>query len=501
MADRSVNHQALFKQMPVTRFLVEKSGDGFRVSDANDLAIEFFAKPMDDILNQRIEDLFSEANAKRMTESLKVCLSKQMPITMPPLPTFPGNINVPGFWMSPVYDDQDHIRWVDVIAQPSATDSSIIERERDDALLLLTSIFDASEVGILVFDRNRRIVKVNDSFERLYGWNRKDTLGKDFVEFITSDEHEAAETNYEEYVKTGDRYSGEVKVFCKDGSIANAMYTTVSLKLSHGRKFQVTTLVNITKRKQMEFSLLLAKEQADAANQAKSAFLANMSHELRTPLNAIIGFSEMMMKETFGALGDPKYNEYLGDVHVSARHLLEIINEVLDMSKIEAGRVELDEQNVDLKNLIESVIRIVSSRIVSANINIEHVSSNNVPYLHADPRIIRQILINLLTNAVKYSEKGDSVKVETTLNSKGEIEMQVVDEGLGIPKDRIQEAMEPFGQINDPSTSTQYQGTGLGLPLAKAMVEMHDGDLRLTSVEGEGTTVSVTFPARRVCKD
>jgi len=288
-----------------------------------------------------------------------------------------------------------------------------------------------------------------------------------------------------------------VKVLCKNGAIANALYTTVALKLSHGRRFQVTTLVDITKRKQMEFSLRFAKDQADAANHAKSAFLANMSHELRTPLNAIIGFSEMMLNSTFGPLGNKKYEEYLGDVHLSARHLLDIINEVLDMSKIEAGRVELDEQEIDLDGLIDAVIRIVTSREFSTNLKIEQVKNANISKLYADPRLVRQILINLVTNAVKYSARGGVIEVEANENEEGEIQIIVADQGVGIPADRIQEAMEPFGQIHDPTKSVEYQGTGLGLPLAKAMAELHGGQFKLKSQEDVGTTVTIIFPKTR----
>ncbi|MEZ5901837.1 MAG: PAS domain-containing sensor histidine kinase [Alphaproteobacteria bacterium] len=419
-------------------------------------------------------------------------------MTVPSLPTFPGNIQVPGFWINPIYGDDEQICWLDVIAQPSVTDSSIVERERDDALLLLTSIFDVSEVGIIVSDRNRRIVKINDSFERIYGWNRKDMLGKDFVDFVTADEREIALDNHENYITSGVRSAGDVKIIRKNGEIANALYTTATLELSHGRRFQVTTIVDITERKQMEHSLRMAKEQADSANHAKSAFLANMSHELRTPLNAIIGFSEMMIKETFGPLGHEKYNEYLEDVHLSARHLLEVINEVLDMSKIEAGRVDLHEQDIDLATLCDSVCRIVTSKIFSTDLKIEQIIGSDLPKLFADPRLVRQILINLITNAVKYSKKGGVIKVQTIMEATGEISLIVSDQGVGIPADKIQEAMEPFGQIYDPVRSSTYQGTGLGLPLAKAMMELHSGELKLESVVDQGTTVTVTFPKDRV---
>ncbi len=497
MSDRPVDHKAMFDQMPVTRFLIERSGENFVVREANYLAIEFFGKSREEIENHPIDDLFSKGNVKRMSESLKVCIEKKMAVTVPSLPSFPGNIQVPGFWINPVFNDADEIVWLDVIAQPSATDSSIVEKQRDDALLLLTSIFDVSEVGILVFDHNRRIVKVNDSFERIYGWNRKDTLGKDFVGFLIDEEQSAARKRYEAHIKGKERTSGEVSLLRKDGSIANTVYTSVSLALSHGRRFQVTTLVDITKHKQMEISLKFAKEQADAANHAKSAFLANMSHELRTPLNAIIGFSEMIMKETFGAIGNDKYTEYLSDIHLSARHLLEIINEVLDMSKIEAGKVDLDEQIVDLKALIESVVRIMASRGFSNGLEIRDIIERDLPCLYADPRLVRQVLINLVSNAVKYSNNGGGIDVEATTNEAGAVILKVKDYGVGIPADQLEEVMQPFGQIHDPAQSASYQGTGLGLPLARAMVELHGGELSLDSIENEGTTVLVSFPVER----
>ncbi len=495
---KTVDYKRLFDQTPVARFLVGKSSQGFFVISANDIALKFFDHPREEVINRLIDELFIPENSKRMTESLKVCMDKQSPVTVPSLKNVPGHFTVPGFWIYPIFDDEGVVKILDVVAQPSITDSSIVERERDDALLLLTSIFDASEVGILVFDRNRRIVKTNDSFERIFGWSRKDSLGKDFVDFLTDDAHKEALENFENYIKSGQRHSGEVKIHCKDGSIANTIYTTVTMELSHNRNFQVTTLVDITQRKQMEYSLKFAKEQADAANHAKSLFLANMSHELRTPLNAIIGFSEMIMNETFGPVGNDKYIEYLNDVHLSAKHLLEIINEVLDMSKIEAGRVELAEQDIDVKKLIETVMRMVISRVSDSNIQIHFNHPDEVSKLRADPRLVRQILINILTNAVKYTSKGGEIFIRLRTNTDDELVIEIEDRGIGIPSDKISDVMEPFGQIHEPTKSSVYQGTGLGLPLAKAMVELHDGKFKLHSVEGEGTKVTICFPDYRV---
>jgi PAS domain S-box-containing protein len=496
MGNGSVNHKALFDQMPVPRFLVEKSGAGFVVRVANDKAIKHFESDCKNIIGATIEDLFTKKNAALINESLKVSMSKKMAVTVPPLPNFPGDAFVPGLWVNPIFDG-DRVLWLDVIAQPSATDTSIVQRERDDAFLLLSSIFDVSEVGLLVFDRKRRIVKVNDSFERIFGWNRHDTLSKDFIEFVVPEEHVMAQDNYEAYLEAGTRNTGDVKILCKDGSIANALYTTARLDLSHGRRFQVTTLVDVTAQKQLEQSLRIAKEQADAANRAKSAFLANMSHELRTPLNAIIGFSEMMVNETFGPLGSEKYNEYCGDVNMSAKHLLEIINEVLDMSKIEAGRVELDEQPIDLSELIISIKRITDSRMLESNLIIQDKIQEGLPALKGDPRLIRQILINLTANAVKFSNKEGIILIQAKADKQGRVMLRVSDQGVGIPADKIEEAMKPFGQIHDPSQASIYQGTGLGLPLAKAMAELHGADFKLESEEKKGTRVTITFPKSR----
>jgi len=492
-----IDYQKIFEQMPVVRFLLDKVGDNYRFVEVNSSACRYLGLEKEEILGQTVDELFSLAGAQYMNASLDVCAQKKSPVTIPASPSFPGNMKISGFWVHPVFDGDD-VQFLDVLAHPSAVDSSIIERERDDALLLLTSIFDASEVGILVFDRQRRIVKINDSFERIFGWDRKDTLGKDFVEFLPEDDQTAAQDNYKEFIKRGERTSGEAQIICKDGGMANTLYTTVSLELSHGRRFQVTTLVDITKRKQMEYSLRFAKDQADAANSAKSAFLANMSHELRTPLNAIIGFSEMIMTEAFGPLGHAKYNEYSADVHLSAKHLLEIINEVLDMSKIEAGRVELAEQDIDLEKLFSTVLRLFRSRLEQTNLRIKMSCEEGLPKLKADPRLLRQILINLITNSIKYSNKNGKIDLDVKMNNDGEVVMTVSDDGVGIPADQIQNAMEPFGQIHDPTKASIYQGTGLGLPLSKAMTELHGGRFRLQSVEGEGTTVIVIFPEKRV---
>ena len=487
--------------MPVPRLLIKPEGKRFLIDEGNRRAYEYFGHSPDQIIGHQVHDFMDSENARHFEQAFEVCAKQKVPVTIQALPSFPGGLRVYGFWINPLLDITGKVVMLDVMAQPNSADESILERERDDAISLMTSIFDVSEISIVVSDYNRRIVRVNEAFVRTFGWTRDQVISEDFIFLISPDEQDSARENHDRYIKGGMRSSGEMKMVRQDGSIVNTLYTTATLELSQRRRFQVTTIMDITPRKQMELSLRVAKEQADAANLAKSAFLANMSHELRTPLNAIIGFSEMMQKEVFGVLGSPKYVEYMGDIHSSARHLLEIINEVLDMSKIEAGRVDLDEQPVDMQEAIESVIRMMASRAFSGGINIRSACDPHMPPLHADPRLLRQVLINLVSNAVKFSRRGGDIDIDATLNKDGEMMVTVRDTGIGIPKSKIKRALEPFGQIYDSAhAAKENQGTGLGLPLAKAMVELHGGSLHLDSDAGKGTTVTLSFPARRVLR-
>lgn len=496
----TIDHKALFDAMPVPRFLIRAEGNGhFLVEDVNYRGLEYFNRREEQIIGHPVGHFMDSENARHFEQSFEVCMKQKLPVTIQALPSFPGGIRVYGFWINPLLDVAGNVVMLDVMAQPDSADDSILQRERDDAISLLTSIFDASNVGIIVTDHNRRIVRVNDGFVRSYGWSREQIVGEDFLFLLSTDEQGVASYNHERYMKSAMRSSGEMKLVKQDGSIANTLYTTATLELSQRRKFQVTTIMDITLRKQMEISLRVAKEQADAANHAKSAFLANMSHELRTPLNAIIGFSEIMMTGTFGVLGNPKYQEYVGDIHSSARHLLEIINEVLDMSKIEAGRVDLDENDLSMEEAIESVIRMMASRAFSGGIEMTAHVEPNMPLLLADSRLVRQVLINLVSNAVKFCKPGGKIDVFASILPDGEMEVSVVDTGIGIPKEKIHRALEPFGQIHDTAhAANETQGTGLGLPLAKAMVELHGGHLTIKSDVGKGTTVTITFPAHRV---
>jgi signal transduction histidine kinase len=248
--------------------------------------------------------------------------------------------------------------------------------------------------------------------------------------------------------------------------------------------------------KEVTSRLAIALQNAEQAGRAKSTFLANMSHELRTPLNAIIGFSEMIRDQHLGPVGNSRYRSYAGDIHVSGTHLLSIINDVLDLSKIEAGKMSLDDaEEFDLRTATDIVSQIVRPTAEHAEISVS-VKLPNVR-LVAVKRMVQQVLINLLTNALKFTAKAGSVSLTGALQSDGSCTLTVSDNGVGMTQDEIIRALEPFGQI-DNSMSRKHTGTGLGLPLSKAMVELHGGSLHIQSVPQQGTQVSVTFPCWRI---
>jgi signal transduction histidine kinase len=246
-----------------------------------------------------------------------------------------------------------------------------------------------------------------------------------------------------------------------------------------------------------EESLRSAHQQAEAANLAKSEFLASMSHELRTPLNAILGFSEVMMREMVGPLGAPQYREYANDIHDSGRHLLDVINDILDISKIEAGRVELVVDEIDPGILAEKALRLVKDRAEQVRISLHLETDPDLPVLYGDERLVKQAVLNLLANAVKFTHAGGDVELRLYLDPDGTLVFAVRDNGIGIDEPDFERALMPFGQVESALTRN-HQGTGLGLPLAKSFVELHGGELELESAVGKGTTVRLRFPAERI---
>jgi signal transduction histidine kinase len=252
-------------------------------------------------------------------------------------------------------------------------------------------------------------------------------------------------------------------------------------------------------RMRIQRQLYEAKERAELANRAKSEFLANMSHELRTPLNAIIGFSEIMKNEIFGPAGHQFYRDYARHIHESGKHLLAIINDLLDLSRIEAGKLFLKEEQMDLAEAIAACVRVMRGRAEESKVDLATDVPEDLPALWADERMIKQILLNMLSNAVKFTPGGGRVVVTGTVDDKGAVVLTVTDTGIGMSPADVHKAMTPFGQV-ESALSRRFPGTGLGLPLTKSLVELHGGEFSLLSEVGVGTTVTMRFGPERTIK-
>jgi signal transduction histidine kinase len=239
-----------------------------------------------------------------------------------------------------------------------------------------------------------------------------------------------------------------------------------------------------------------ALSHAEQANDTRAQFIAHMSHELRTPLNAVLGFSDLINQQSFGPIGE-RYREYVQIIHDSGAHLLGLINQVLDIAKIDAGRLELDEDDVDVGESLHACVQFVSCQADEENIVLETDIAKGLPLLFADNRMFRQILLNLLGNAVKFTPSGGTVKVSAQIVCEG-LRLSIADSGIGISAGDLPHVFERFGQVHNAFTRA-HNGTGLGLPLAKEFIEAHQGNIELESTPGIGTTVIVTFPETRLC--
>jgi signal transduction histidine kinase len=261
-----------------------------------------------------------------------------------------------------------------------------------------------------------------------------------------------------------------------------------------GRRF-CAVLRDITAFKKAEGELLGAKRAAEEASAQKSDFLAKISHEIRTPLNAIIGFAEVMLEERFGPVGNERYKDYLKDVHASGEHVISLVNDLLDLAKIEAGRLDLTFTGVNLNDLVSATVSLLQPQAARDRIVMRMSFAPKLPPVVADERSMRQIVLNLVSNAIKFTDAGGQVIVSTAVTDRGEVAFRVRDTGIGMTEQEVEAALEPFRQL---ATSRRRGGTGLGLPLTKALVEANRGALQIASHPNEGTLVEVIFPPTRV---
>ncbi|MGH7123856.1 MAG: ATP-binding protein, partial [Stellaceae bacterium] len=360
--------------------------------------------------------------------------------------------------------------------------------------------FDAAPIGMAIIDVDGRYQRVNPALCDLFGYVESELTGRRLLEITHPSDRQTAEVNIER-LRTAqvDRVETEKRYIAKDGRIVHALTRIGAVRDAGGRTVRLLSqIIDITSRKGAEDELIAAKEQAELANRSKSEFLANMSHELRTPLNAIIGFSEIVAGELFGPIHAARYVEYARDIHTSGIHLLAIISDILDLSKIEAGRRELTESSIVLHEVAESALRLVRGRAENGGVRlVNEIARDGLPQLLADERAVKQIILNLLSNAVKFTPEGGRVAVAAERRDDGSLAVSVDDTGIGIAPENIPRALAPFSQVESALTR-RFEGTGLGLPLVKSLIELHDGALEIESEEGKGTLATVVFPASRV---
>jgi PAS domain S-box-containing protein len=411
------------------------------------------------------------------------------------------------------FDGGERLIWafVEDITQRRRADFQLRASEKRIATILDTMV-DA----LVAVDQNGRIESFNKAAEAIFGYAAAEVIGRNVGLILPEPFGETFGEHLQRYLKTGESdllgSRRELTGRRKDGSlfaleIGFSAVTSGMLGGLERRKAARHSFVgvarDISERKRVEAELLAATSEAQAANRAKSEFLANMSHELRTPLNAIIGFSEVIKDQLFGPVGNGRYAAYAADIHASGTHLLAVIGDVLDLSKIETGKFDLEESTFDPADVAASAVTMVNRAAEVGAIRLDNrLAGENgraLPHLVADKRATRQVLINLLSNAVKFAPRGGVVTLDAAAEPSGEFTLSVTDTGPGIAAERLETIFDPF-QNADSAQARQHGGSGLGLAISRKLMELQGGALLLKSRLGHGTTAMMRFPARRVAQ-
>lgn len=410
-----------------------------------------------------------------------------------------GN-NGEDLWFSingtPFFDDEGAFKGY------RGTGSDITERIRTEDLLResehrLQAIMDHVPAALFLKDREARYVLINRQFQDWFGVDRATVMGKTGYELFPKERAERYAQGDRKILDNWQVTTDEVVIPDPTGGDKNFTLTKFPIFNSGEPVGFGGVMMDITARTQADLAVRQSENRAKMANRAKSEFLANMSHELRTPLNAVIGFAEIIKNGMLDPDGDDKNREYAHHIYDSGQHLLDLINDILDISKIELGSVEPNEVEIAVPQLIDSVLVLIKERAREARLRLETNFHGGLLLLRADERKLKQILINLISNSIKFTHAGGTVTLDVRCDRDIGYEFVVRDTGVGIAPEDIAKAMQPFGQI-DNDLNRMNTGTGLGLPLAAELVEMHGGSLELGSELGVGTTVTVRFPADRI---
>lgn len=376
------------------------------------------------------------------------------------------------------------------------------ERALGEAEKKYRNIVENAAGGIYQLTPEGLYLSANQSLARILGYEAPEKLLRDIKnanEMVYTDTAKRAAFLKELKASQGVVHR-EVQVKVKDGRMIWVSENARAVRDENGEMLYIEgSIEDIDERKQAEIYIQQARVHSDMANRAKSEFIANMSHELRTPLNAIIGFSEMIKSEAFGALPDDKYKEYASDIHESGQGLLRVINDILDISKIDVGDRALNEDVFDMGECVQDCIQLLQHKI-EANKMVMTVMLDGAPKVLAEEVAIKQIFMNLFSNALKFTPAGGRVTVSHQVNGNGALSISVTDTGIGLSEDEKQKALSSFGQV-DTDLNRKGSGTGLGLTLVHSLAKLHGGDFELFSQKGIGTTATIILPAHRVRED
>lgn len=371
-----------------------------------------------------------------------------------------------------------------------------------DTPVSLESVLDQVPTPIFCADEKGSLLFLNDAFVRAFGYGRADigNVGDWWrLAFPEAEKRRRVRSSWLEVVArtimTGTVAPPfETCVRCKDGSTRDVdAHLTILDNPGKQNAICIVTLVDTTATKAALREAEAARAEAESESRAKSAFLANMSHEFRTPLNAIIGFSELMLLETHGPLADPVYREYVGDILASGQHLHEVVGEILDLAKAEAGAIKITPESVNLYDLLAECGRVIAPAAAKGGIDV----ALDIPVsieVSADRVLLKRIILNLLSNAVKFTPAGGRVLLRATSDRDDMVHICVEDTGIGMSPSDIETALKPFGQV-DISVTRRHKGTGLGVPIAKNLVELHNGTFKIDSIPGKGTRICIMLPA------
>lgn len=378
----------------------------------------------------------------------------------------------------------------------------VTERKMAEARLLASeqknrAVLETCSDAILIADAETGLIlEANGQAAGLFGCRVADLVGVHQSELHPEADRERYRNVFRDHLECGCVLVPDAAIQRRDGVVVPVEITARPTKIG-GVLLMVGFFRDITHRKEYERQLIEAREAALEANRSKTTFLANVSHELRTPLNAVIAFAEMIGSAFFGPVGHPKYLEYAHDIRDSGQHLLTLINDILDLSQVEAGRIVLHEERLDLAELISECRRSLRQSIADGNLGWNTHIMPTSRHLRADRRAVRQMLLNVLSNAIRHTPEGGHIDVEAKQADDGCLILRVADTGIGIPPERLASVTTPFNARN-ARTGGAHGGTGLGLAITKGLLEQHGGAFQIQSQHGVGTTVDLVFPAVRI---